>query len=141
HWQDDFLQPQQIVNLKRELTRSYLSVIHPRHSNPSVIALADEDLPNTSLSRTADNEYVLATTDVGRRIESQWQTGTFQDAYLVSIKDGNRTKIADAIRGTISLSPTGEYVIWFNRTDSNWYSYSIKSGQTHQLNQDLAKNF
>ncbi len=141
HWQDDFLQPQQLVNLKRDLTRSYLSVIYPGQLNPTVLTLADESLPSTSLSKTANNEYVLATTDVGRRVESQWQTGTFQDIYLVSTKDGKRTKIADSIRGTISLSPTGEYVIWFNRTDSHWYSYSIKTGQTHQLHQHLAMSF
>lgn len=141
HWQDDFLQPQQLINLKRDLNRSYLSVIYPRHLNPTVIAIADENLPNTSLSKTANNDYVLATTDVGRRIESQWQTGTFQDAYLVSTKDGKRTKIAFDIRGTISLSPTGEYITWFDRSDSNWYSYAIKSGKTHRLHHQLAISF
>jgi dipeptidyl aminopeptidase/acylaminoacyl peptidase len=141
HWQDDFLQSQQLVNLKLDLSRSYLSVIYPAHLIPTVIALADETLPNTSLSKSANNDYVLATTDVGRRIESQWQTGTFQDVYLISTKDGKRIKIADSIRGTISLSPTGDYVIWFNRTDSSWYAYASKSGQTHQLNQHLAMSF
>lgn len=141
HWQDDYLQPQQLVNLKRDLNRSYLSVIYPSHRNPIVIALADENLPNTSLSRTANNDYILATTDVGRRIESQWQTGTFQDVYIISTKDGKRTKIVDSIRGTISLSPTGEYITWFDRSDSNWYSYSIKKREIHRLNQQLDISF
>jgi dipeptidyl aminopeptidase/acylaminoacyl peptidase len=141
HWQDDYLQTQQLVNLKQDMNKSYLSIIYPNQINPAVILLADESLPNTSLSREANNEYILATTDLGRRIETQWQTGTFQDIYIVSTNDGKRTKIADSVRGTISLSPSGEYIIWFDRSDSLWYLYSIKNGNTYPLNQHLPLSF
>jgi len=140
HWQDDYLQTQQLVNLKREQGRSYLAVIYPKHGR-KVIPLADEELPETQLTEDADNEFVLATTDVGRRIETQWRTGAFEDFYLVSTVDGTRRKIAENIRGTVSLSPTGKYAVWFNRSDSSWYSYDVEKNTTAQLNIDLPVSF
>ena len=136
HWKDDYLQPQQLVNLREELNRSYLAVTYPKQGR-KVIPLADEQLPEVRLTYDADNEFALGTTDIGRRIETQWQTGSFQDIYAVSTTDGSRKKIAANIRGSISLSPTGNYIVWFNRSDSSWYSHTIQSGSTLRLNADL----
>lgn len=140
HWKDDYLQTQQLVNLRREQHRSYLAVTYPKQGR-RVIPLADEQLPDTRLTEDADNTYVLATTDLGRRIETQWRTGAFEDIYVVSTIDGSRRKIAEQIRGRMSISPTGNYVVWFNRTDSNWYSHDIKLGKTTPLNADLPVSF
>lgn len=140
HWKDDYLQTQQLVNLRTEQNRSYLAVMYPKQGR-RVIPLADEQLPDTRLTKDADNAYVLATTDVGRRIETQWRIGAFEDIYAVSTIDGTRRKIAEQIRGRISTSPTGRYVVWFSRTDGNWYSHDIEVGQTVQLNVDLPVSF
>ncbi len=140
HWKDDYLQTQQLVNLDNEQKRSYLAVINPKQGS-KVLALADEELPYTRLTEDADNEYVLATTDVGRRIETQWQTGAFQDIFAVSTVDGSRKQIAENIRGPISLSPTGRYIIWFNRSDSSWYSHDIPLNNTVRLNEGLPVSF
>ncbi len=140
HWKDDYLQTQQLVNLRREQNRSYLAVTYPK-AGRRVIPLADEQLPDTRLTEDADNTYVLATTDVGRRIETQWRTGAFQDIYIVSTIDGTRKQVAEQIRGRVSISPTGDYIVWFNRTDGNWYSHDIQTGKTAQLNVDLPVSF
>lgn len=140
HWKDDYLQTQQLVNLHKEQNRSYLAVTYPKQGR-TVIPLADEQLPYTRLTEDADHTYALATTDVGRRIETQWHAGAFQDIYAVSTVDGSRKKIVEGIRGSISISPAGQYIIWFNRTDGNWYSHDIGAGQTVQLNEDLPVSF
>ena len=140
HWKDDYLQTQQLVNLKREQNRSYLAVTYPKQAR-AVIPLADEQLPDTRLTGDADNTYVLATTDVGRRIETQWRTGAFEDIYIVSTVDGTRKKIAEQVRGRSSISPTGNYITWFNRADSSWYSYNIATNNTIRLNADLPVSF
>ncbi|MFB2120265.1 prolyl oligopeptidase family serine peptidase [Parapedobacter sp. 2B3] len=140
HWKDDYLQTQQLVNLSREQNRSYLAVTYPKQGR-KVIALADEQLPDIRLTDDADNMYILATTDVGRRIETQWRTGAFEDIYTVSTVDGARKKIAEHVRGRIHMSPTGNYITWFNRSDGNWYSHDIQAGNTIQLNTDLPVSF
>jgi len=140
HWKDDYLQTQQLVNLRREQNRSYLAVTYPKQGR-HVIPLADEQLPETRLTEDADNTYAVATTDVGNRIETQWRTGAPQDIYTVSTIDGTRTKIAEQIRGRVSISPTGSYVVWFDRADGNWYCHDIRSARTVQLNVDLPVSF
>lgn len=140
HWKDDYLQTQQLVNLRQEQNRSYLAVTYPQQGR-RVIPLADEQLPEVRLTYDADNEFALGTTDVGRRIETQWLGGSFQDIYAVSTTDGSRKKVAENIRGSIALSPTGRYITWFNRSDSSWYSHTLSSGSTVRLNSDLPVSF
>ncbi len=140
HWQDDYLQTQQLVNLRRDLAKNYLSVVHT--SAPEwVVPLADENLPDTRGTFHMDNEYILATTDVGRRIETQWQTGSFQDLYLVSTKDGSRKKVKENLRGNASLSNDGKYVLWYDRENGSWNSYNIATGKAVHLNKDLKVSF
>lgn len=140
HWKDDYLQPQQLVNLRREQNRTYLAVMH-MNTPGRVIPLADEQLPDTRTTEDADNEFVLATTDVGRRIETQWQTGSFQDVYAVSTTDGSRKPVIKNIRGNVTLSPEGKYILWYNREDQSWYAHNITAGTTVQLNKDLPVSF
>jgi dipeptidyl aminopeptidase/acylaminoacyl peptidase len=140
HWQDDYLQTQQLVNLKRDLSKNYLSVVH-LNAPDKVIPLSDENLPDTRTTDDLDNEFILATTDIGRRIETQWRTGSFQDVYAVSTVDGSRKLIAKDQRGNIILSPEGKYLVWYDRENQNWYSHNIASGSTVQLNKDLSVSF
>ncbi len=140
HWKDDYLQTQQLVNLRRDQNRSYLAVVYPRGARVT-IPLADEELASTRLTEDADNEYLLATTDAGRRIQTQWINGAYQDVYLVSTVDGSRHRVAENIRGSFTLSPEGKYVVWFDRSDGNWYSYSTANQSRLQLNTDLPVSF
>lgn len=140
HWQDDYLQTQQLVNLRRDQNQSYLAVVYPRGARVA-IPLADEELPSTRITEDANNEYLLATTDIGRRIQTQWINGAYQDAYIVSSVDGNRYPVAKNIRGSFSISPEGKYIVWFDRSDSNWYSFNTDSKQTIQLNTDVPVSF
>lgn len=140
HWKDDYLQTQQLVNLRRDLSRSYPAVIYPGGTQIT-IPLADEELPSVRMTEDADNEFVLATTDVGRRIQTQWINGAFQDAYIVSTVDGSRHPIVENVRGSFSISPEGKYVVWFDRTDGNWYSYNTGTKTTIQLNKDVPVSF
>lgn len=140
HWKDDYLQTQQLVNLRRDQNQSYLTVIYPRGARIA-IPLADEELSSTRLTEDADNEYILATTDAGRRIQTQWVNGAYQDAYLVSTVDGSRHRVAENIRGSFTLSPEGKYIVWFDRSDGNWYSFNVASKSRLQLNTDLPVSF
>ncbi|MFS0490235.1 prolyl oligopeptidase family serine peptidase [Leadbetterella byssophila] len=136
HWKDDYLQTQQLVNLRRDLSKSYLSVVNMK-SPDKVIALGDEKLSDIRNTEDANNEFVVATTDFGRRIETQWQTGSVVDVYLVSTVDGSRKLIAEKVRGMVSFSPEGKNVIWYDRSKGHYFNYNIASGNTVNLTEKL----
>ncbi|HLW50715.1 MAG TPA: hypothetical protein VKZ78_07055, partial [Sphingobacteriaceae bacterium] len=140
HWKDDYLQTQQLVNLRRDQNQTYLAS-YSLNGDGRVVPLADIEMSSVRIPEEGPQVFGLATTDFGRRIESQWMTGTFQDIYLVNIDNGNRKLIKENVRGSISMSPKGKYVVWFDRMDGNWYAYAVESGKQWQLNLGMSVPF
>lgn len=139
-WKDDYLQPQQLVNLKKDLTKSYLSVIYPKR-NTTVIPLASLDIPEIDLTDDADNEYALGITNAGKRVSAQWEGNTKQDFYLISTTDGSKTKIASDLYARPFLSPLGKFVVWYNMANQQWNAYDINARILRTLNTDLPVSF
>jgi len=140
HWQDDYLQPMQLVNLKRDQSRNYTAVINLQ-SNRNILPLSDETFNRITLSADADSEWAMATSDKEYRIESQWEGGMKSDIYAISTATGKNKLVSKSNSGFATLSPNADYIIYFNRDNSNWYSYHINSEKTIQLNEGLQVSF
>jgi dienelactone hydrolase len=126
HWKDDYLQTQQLVNLRRDLTRSYASVLSME--NPQrILVLADENIPDVRFAEGQNQEWALATSDKAHRIASQWVGGTSMEVYLISTVTGERKKVLSELRGNISFSPTGKYLVWFDRKSGTWHRMDIET--------------
>ncbi|WP_166670720.1 prolyl oligopeptidase family serine peptidase [Olivibacter sp. XZL3] len=139
-WKDDYLQPQQLVNLKKDLTKSYLSVIYPKR-NATVIPLASLDIPEIELTDDADNQYALGSTNAGKRVSAQWEGSTKQDFYLISTTDGSKTKIASDVYARPFMSPLGKFVVWYNMATQQWNAYDVNARALRTLNTDLPVSF
>ena len=140
-YKDDYLQPMQLKNVDRELKRNYLTVIDIFNSDPKIVPLTDQSLPDASLVKKGDAAFVLATTDVGNRIQTQWTAESIRDVYLVDVKSGQRRKILTGINSNVMASPDGNYVLYFDKRTSGWYCYNIADGKTVHLNKDLKEKF
>lgn len=140
HWKDDYLQTQQLVNLRRDRNRTYTAVVNLDQA-PRVLPLADESMPDLRIALQGDQEFGMGTSDVGRRIATQWEGSVGQDIYIVSTRTGERRMIKSNLRGGPLLSPEGKYIVWFDRSDGNWYAHDIAKRLTRLLNGDIPIGF
>jgi len=135
HYNDDYLQPQQLRQLRSELGRAYQAVLSADKQN--VIQLGAADAENIYLADEGNADYVIATSSKGNRIESQWQGFERQSAYVISTTDGKRRLIKEKHRGVFIVSPFGRYVTWYDGDAKNYFSYNIKTGVTKNISKKV----
>jgi|GEM_PF-1305284 len=129
HWQDEYLQPMQLVNLKKNQTRSYTAMIDLESPN-TIKPLSDQIFNKITLTDHADNQWALASSDENYRISSQWEGGAKADVYVISTKTLAKKLVAKNIVGHSYLSPNGDYVIYYSQATSSWNSFHIEDGMT-----------
>jgi dipeptidyl aminopeptidase/acylaminoacyl peptidase len=138
HWQDKKLQTQQKVTLEEDKKRSYLSVVNL--DNLKIVQLGFVEIPNVVLDKEANNNIVLAMSDVPYS-NQHWDWNTKRDVYLINLQDGSRKQIATALKGTLTLSPNAQYVTWWSLPDTAWFAYSVNTEKTTKLTDNKTVKF
>lgn len=131
NYQDDYLSPQQLVQLNNELKRSYLAMINT--GDHHLIPLADGNCENITLPREGDGPYALGESTKGYRIQQQWEESNYQHIYLVDLNNGSRRLVQEKVRGRATLSPAGKFVLWYDWKGKNWFTYNIASGKVSNI--------
>ncbi|WP_205512750.1 alpha/beta hydrolase family protein [Longitalea arenae] len=126
HYKDDYLQPQQLVQLNTELQRSFRAVLHG--DDNKVIQLGAEDAEVVYLADEGNADHVLAATSKGNRVEFQWLGHSKYNVYIVSTIDGSRKTVRDKVRSPIIISPKGKFVIWYDAAQRNYFTYNVSNG-------------
>ncbi|WP_010256844.1 S9 family peptidase [Myroides injenensis] len=140
HFNEDYIQPQQLVNLDKDLKKSYLATID-LINNKGIVPLADETINSTQLVDKGNANIILASSDYGRRVERQWDISGFTSYYIVDVNTGKRTEVVGNLPGSARVSPKGNAVVYFNSEEGNWYVYDVKSKTTKHLNKGLDVSF
>jgi len=133
NYKDDYLQPMQLKTLKKDLQRNYLAVIYPK-AGVKLVQLEDEYLRDSYVAERNDAEFVLALTDTAKRVAMQWEGGTRKQAYLVSTRTGQRVAInPKAAKSRFQLSPDGQFVVWYDYEQKNWFAFEVATRKTTNL--------
>ncbi len=140
HWQDEYIQPMQLANVKRDQARNFTAMIH-MNNRQTVKPLSDDTYNRISMTGDADKEWAIATSDQAYRIATQWEGSSKSDIYIISTLTGETKLVAKAVSGFNYLSPEGDHVIYFDRGKGNWYSYAIQSAKTTLLNEGIPVSF
>jgi dipeptidyl aminopeptidase/acylaminoacyl peptidase len=138
HYNDDFLQPQQLVNLNNELRRSYTAVWNQDRSD--IVLLGSDSSENIVIPNEGNVDYVIATSTKGNRVEAQWRGYTMQTAWIVSTNDGTRKLIKNKQRGFFTPSPGGKYVSWYDPSTRNYFVYEVATGSTRNVTKPIPEH-
>lgn len=135
HYNDDYLQPQQLKQLDGELKRSYLAVMKP--GDDRIVQLGAADAEQVSLVDEGNADWVLAETDKGNRVEGQWTGRTKSTAYAISTIDGKRRMIQSNSLSNFSASPKGKYVYWYDPVQKNYFTWEAASGVVKNISDKI----
>ncbi|MDR0843648.1 MAG: prolyl oligopeptidase family serine peptidase [Tannerella sp.] len=142
NWQDSQLQPQQLVDLKREQSRSYLAFFDLNQAQ-RIYQLATKDIPNVQVSDENNGQYAMGSSNLAYRRNSAWDglAGSTYDLWLFDLTAHTQKQVKTALTAECHLSPKGDYIAWYNQKDSAYYAWSVKTGAEVCLTRQLPVNF
>lgn len=126
HWNDPRIIPHQKKQWPRTKEKTYLAVVHI--DSGSVILLADKEVDEVEIPE--NGRVALGWSDLPYLKELTWD-GNYSDIYLIDIVTGQRTKILTHQKFKPTLSPNGNYLVYFR--DGNWHLYDIGVGKSRNL--------
>jgi dipeptidyl aminopeptidase/acylaminoacyl peptidase len=131
HYNDDYLQPQQLKQLDQELKRSYTAVVIS--GQDKIVQLGSEDAERISLVNEGNAGWVLAETNKGNRKEIQWTGNAKTSAYIISTNDGSKKLVLGNATANFNASPAGKYVYWYDDVKRNYFTYDVATGITKNV--------
>jgi dipeptidyl aminopeptidase/acylaminoacyl peptidase len=138
HWKDAELQPMQKVRAEDEKKRTFMAVLHFGPKENKFVPLAAADVPTVTLSE--DAKLALGTSDVPYKQFQSWDQG-YADYFLVSLNDGGRKPVLKKFPGGVSISPGGQYLLYYDQIEKDWFSFRILDGKAFNLTANLGVNF
>jgi dipeptidyl aminopeptidase/acylaminoacyl peptidase len=136
-YKDPVIQPMQKVRAEQERTRSFRGVVHL--ADRRYVQLSTPDLPNVNPGD--DPARAIGTSDIPYRMESSWDQ-TYSDVYLVELQTGRAAKVLEHWGGgNTTLSPGGKFVLYFDETSGQWWTYRIADGKRTNLTEKLGVRF
>lgn len=139
NWRDSVLQTQQNSRLEAEKKRSYQAVINL--ADKSIIRLGSTTLPQVVLAEEGNASIALGLSDLPYRWSNFYDITGHSDAYVIDVRTGSKNKVAEKIKGNISISPKGKFVFWFSLPDTAWFTYEVATAKTQPLTKRLSVSF
>lgn len=130
HGDDPEIKTREKITWNSRKNHLFTSVYHLKRNE--WVQLADKSMPNINIDH--NREYVLGYDNQPYLKEVTWD-GWYNDIYVVSLKDGTRTKILERYGGEAYLSPKGHRVVYYQ--NKHWHVYNTASGDHKTLTRVL----
>jgi dipeptidyl aminopeptidase/acylaminoacyl peptidase len=138
-YKDKILQPDQEVRYQRELIPTYLAVL-PSIGGRLIRIQKDDETASTSPGVITGDHIVIA--DTYYSAQNWWSDNNKFLYFLVSLKDGSRRLIQKGnFLYNFSFSPTGKYLIFYDKSQAHYFSYNTETGLARNLTQEISTSF
>ncbi|HUR65695.1 MAG TPA: prolyl oligopeptidase family serine peptidase [Chitinophagaceae bacterium] len=123
HYNDDYLQTVQLfpARLKAAQQENFLAVYDI--SSKTIKQLGNPEIPLVLQTNEGDGDVFVGTTDVGKRVESQWLGGTRKDVYAIDVNTSKKKLVKKDLHGQVYPSSTGKYIMWYDRKARNYFNW------------------
>ena len=118
HWQDPYLQPMQKERADAKTEQTYRAV-HVVETGRT-LQLATEDVPAVTVGNEGNADVALGVTNRPYRQALSWDWPPAYDAYLIDLQSGERERVLQDLQAVPQLSPTGDYLTWWDRESRDW---------------------
>lgn len=135
-YKDGALQSGQL--LQKLSQRAYKAVINAENQQVKILENKSDKMLSDPNENTLNSGYVLISqynsAEAIYSDEAYWNPAARSSIYLVSLKDGSKKLISKDLENSVIpfprffFSPGGKYIIWYNAKNSNYFSYTIKTG-------------
>ncbi|MCX6633321.1 MAG: prolyl oligopeptidase family serine peptidase [Candidatus Solibacter sp.] len=133
-YKDDYIQPIQKVRAERDRNRTFTAAyLIPERK---IVQLADSAVETVTPSESA--QWVMGSDDREYRPLADYDE-RYADAYLIDAVTGARTLLATKQRGSMTWSPSGRYLLYFDGKD--WSTVSVPDGKKANLTASLGVKF
>jgi dienelactone hydrolase len=136
HYDDDYLQTEQAAMLYGAANRSYTAVLH---LNDNSIVQIDQEKDERFFELAADGNGDFAIVKQNNNyFAGKWKSSTIPSYHLVNIKNGLRTHLISQRDITITISPTGKYVTWYDPVKKSYFAYETADNSSKEITRQLA---
>jgi dipeptidyl aminopeptidase/acylaminoacyl peptidase len=133
-YKDDYVQPMQKVRAERDRNRTFTATyLIPERK---IVQLADAAMETVTPSESA--QWMIGSDDREYRPLADFDE-RYADAYLIDATTGARTLLAKKQRGTMTWSPNGRYLLYFDGKD--WHTVSVPDGKKVNLTTGISSKF
>jgi acetyl esterase/lipase len=139
HWQDPDLMTVQLKNIDKEKKRSYLAMVDI--AKKTIIQIADTSLPEVEIAAKGNADMAIGRTNLPYRKEISWDYPEYYDVYNIDLKKNRRNLVRKKLQSPAQISPNGKYLYWWDRADSDWYVYEVKSGTISNITKEIPVAF
>lgn len=140
HWRDPQVQPQQLAELNREKRRTYRGIISPSLSG-RFLPVATEEMPHATIADEGNGRFALLWSDLPYLLESQWDISSKYDVWVMDLEEQRLQKVGSPVAGRPQLSPAGNYTIWWDGMQQQWFAYDNREQNTRNLTGEIPVNF
>lgn len=119
---DDRLQSQQMKELEKDKKKTY-DVAYNISEN-IFITIADSIIQEVKYAKDLNSNYAIGLSYSPYYKLISWEDPPYKDIYLINLNTGEKSLIVQKQQYEADISPSGNFVIYWNKNDSCWYTYS-----------------
>lgn len=139
HYEDNTLYPRQKIMADSEKKRAYLCSYDL--NKKKFIQIEDQTNRNARLGSKSNSSHAIIWDGRPYEKSRSWINHNKRDVYIQNLKNGKKRLIQKELNANPFMSPASQYVYWYNKTDSAWFTYKIASKKIRQITDPSISKF